>query len=429
MLSEVAVITNKCKHCTGMAARAWSPPHTTGGKNVTGEIDEITYFYMLHAFDTKVRGTFYKLPTCIEHSPNPSICLLNFDVFGIAESNPFFSANGDGYMGLGLGDSLGDNNEYSILSQLKEHGLINKKIFSIYTQMQNQTDTPSQIRFGAANEELYEGTELHWLSTVNEKSWQVKMGQVDYGKEDILGRETVALMNPSFPFIAAPYDDFMIFRDIVNQTGLGNYYNMTCTALDWCYFKTKCSNIADKLPELTFHLGAGTEKAKFTMKPENYIFSESNPEKEIENCHLAIIGQDFSNVNYWILGDIFNYNFYTSFDAENYPRIGLALQVAAGAGGNITPEPESKGRGGDEPVKKPHKALRNVLIVLIMIMCGTCCLYAICTHQAKSKNRAAARRVAEYESARKRLDGMEEDAEFAMSSGGNNEDQSEPMIP
>jgi hypothetical protein len=123
--------------------------------------------------------------------------------------------------------------------------------------MKNKTDTPSQIRFGAANTDLFEGTELHWINTIAEDTWQVKLQQVDYKKENLLGNPTVALMNPSFPFIAAPYEDFVKFQEALNSTGLGSTYNLTCTALDWCYFKTECSNIADSLPDLTFHLGSG----------------------------------------------------------------------------------------------------------------------------------------------------------------------------
>lgn len=70
---------------------------------------------------------------------------------------------------------------------------------------------PSQIRFGAANDNLFEGTELHWINTLNENSWKVKMSQVDFGVQDILRKESVALMNPSFPFIAAPFDDYKLF--------------------------------------------------------------------------------------------------------------------------------------------------------------------------------------------------------------------------
>lgn len=78
------------------------------------------------------------------------------------------------------------------------------------------------------------------------------------------------------------------------------------------------------------------------MTPENYLFNEKNVKKKINNCHLAIIGQDFAEVDYWILGDIFNFNFYASFDAESLPpRVGLALQVDAANGASLTPEPET----------------------------------------------------------------------------------------
>jgi hypothetical protein len=170
-LSEVAVMTSACKNCTGVSPVMWTPPSTTGGANITGIIDEVTYFYHLHAFDTKIKGTFYKLPVCVQDDPYAAVCLLNFNVFGISATKPFFTANGDGYMGLGLGDSLGDHNQFSFLSQLKDHGLIDKKIFSIYTQMSNLTDTPSQIRFGAYNTALFNGTELWWINTLNSSTW------------------------------------------------------------------------------------------------------------------------------------------------------------------------------------------------------------------------------------------------------------------
>jgi hypothetical protein len=41
------------------------------------------------------------------------------------------------------------------------------------------------------------------------------MSKVDFKDGDILGHATQALMNPSFPFIAAPYDDFQKFKAIV----------------------------------------------------------------------------------------------------------------------------------------------------------------------------------------------------------------------
>lgn len=107
-------------------------------------------------------------------------------MFAINAAKPFFTANGDGYMGLGLGKSLENSYDYNFLSQLKEHGLIDKKIFSVYTQMKNQTDTPSQIRFGAYNTNLFDGTALHWIDTISQSSWQIKLAQLDFKNENIL---------------------------------------------------------------------------------------------------------------------------------------------------------------------------------------------------------------------------------------------------
>lgn len=181
-------------------------------------------------------------------------------------------------------------------------------------------------------------------------------------------------MNPSFPFIAAPFEDFEKFRAILQGLGVDNDFELKCTTLDWCYFKTKCANVVDKLPDLSFHIGSGAQRAKFTMTAENYVFSESNPKKKIENCHLAIIGQDFSNVDYWILGDIFNYNFYTSFNAdEAKPKIGLAMQVEAATGASLvpTPEPES-----DQPAD--GKMLMNMFVLVAVAFIATLLLYVLC---------------------------------------------------
>lgn len=156
--------------------------------------------------------------------------------------------------------------------------------------MSNSTDNPSQIRFGAQNENLFEGDSLHWLDTIAEDSWKVDLSRVDFKDEDILGHTTHALMNPSFPFIAAPYSDFQKFKAILTDLAVVNDYNLTCTALDWCYFKTKCSNVVDKLPDLTLYLGNDAQQAKFKLSPSNYVFAENLPARNISNCHLAVIG-------------------------------------------------------------------------------------------------------------------------------------------
>lgn len=139
--------------------------------------------------------------------------------------------------------------------------MIDKKIFSIYTQMSNLTDTPSQIRFGAYNTALFSGTELWWINTLNRSTWQLPLSRLDFKSNNVLGKTVSVLMNPSFPFIAAPYDDFVKFRADLNSTTAVQNYNLTCSALDWCYFKTSCDNVVNQLPNLTFYLGAGEQMA------------------------------------------------------------------------------------------------------------------------------------------------------------------------
>jgi len=46
--------------------------------------------------------------------------------------------------------------------------------------MSNGTDTPSQIRFGSANEDLFAEGSLHWIKTVSSDTWKVNLAQVDF---------------------------------------------------------------------------------------------------------------------------------------------------------------------------------------------------------------------------------------------------------
>lgn len=128
------------------------------------------------------------------------------------------------------------------------------------------------------------------------------------------------------------------------------------------------------------------------MLPEHYLFSEVNTKKKINNCHLAIIGQAFSEVDYWILGDIFNYNFYTSFDAENTPRVGLALQVGAGLGATILPTPIGEPEA-NKPSIATNAALMNVCVVITVAILLFLVIYVICRCRKSANERASKKRV------------------------------------
>jgi len=58
-------------------------------------------------FEVELKGSHYKERACVVHDPSPAVCLMNFHLFGINEADPFFYANGDGYMGLAIGEGAG----------------------------------------------------------------------------------------------------------------------------------------------------------------------------------------------------------------------------------------------------------------------------------------------------------------------------------
>jgi heme/copper-type cytochrome/quinol oxidase subunit 2 len=100
----------------------------------------------------------------------------------------------------------------------------------------------------------------------------------------------------------------------------------------------------------------------------------------------------------------------------------LAIQKDAAVGGTLTPDPETTN-------KQHSKLLLNVFVSLLVIVIFTLMLYICCRWQAKAKHNAALKRVAEYEQ-RKRLEGLDEEGEYVMSSGSAEDDhRTEPMLP
>ena len=92
------------------------------------------------------------------------------------------------------------------------HGMIEKKQFGIFTKTSNDTDRHSQIRFGGFNEALYAKKHtMQWIPTIGSDTWKIEIHEVAFHGDDILGQSTTALINPGFPYIAVPLDEFTLF--------------------------------------------------------------------------------------------------------------------------------------------------------------------------------------------------------------------------
>ena len=65
--------------------------------------------------------------------------------------------------------------------------MIKNKSFGVYTTMHNNTNPPSQIRFGGYNEKLFSrGSELRWMDTVGNNTWKLELQEVLFRNTKIL---------------------------------------------------------------------------------------------------------------------------------------------------------------------------------------------------------------------------------------------------
>ena len=137
---------------------------------------------------------------------------------------------------------------------------------------------------------------------------------------------------------------------------------------------------------------------------------------------MAIVGQDFTDHDYWVLGDIFNYNFYTVFDAEEEtPKIGLAIQTGGVVGSGLEPV------GGSTGVTEPaSNGLTTILVGFVLFLLVVLLLFIVARWRMNAKKEAAQNRVDLFER-KKRL---EEEGEYGVSTESDEEvaDKEQPLI-
>jgi len=80
--------------------------------------------------------------------------------------------------------------------------------------MREEDERNSTIRFGGYDETLLEkGHNVVFINTLDNKSWKLPLLQVDFASDNFLGTSTEAIINPGYPFIAAPLAEFNKFKD------------------------------------------------------------------------------------------------------------------------------------------------------------------------------------------------------------------------
>lgn len=96
--------------------------------------------------------------------------------------------------------------------------IIHSKKFGIHIAT-DEEESHSSIRFGGINQGLLRSDhELTFYKTITPFSWIVTVDQIDFNTVNILKMNTKALINPGYPYIAAPKEEFDVFRDDLRKT-------------------------------------------------------------------------------------------------------------------------------------------------------------------------------------------------------------------
>jgi len=253
---------------------------------------------------------------------NAAACASDFSMFAIESALPLFYSTTDGFLGLGLGTAYGATAEEPLntLDQMVKHGMIGEKKFGICSIEAEEflgVQVHSTIRFGGVDEDMFEDNmKLFWIPTIARDSWMIEIHALDFHGDSILGQASTAIINPGYPYIAAPLADFHKFVDDIETNYVGT--GLTCdTDYGYCTFSDDCDVLADIVPPLTFFLGPDNNQRHFTIPSSSFLHEEmddqGNPIPQV--CHLGVIGQIISDTDHWVLGDAFTQNFYVAFDA------------------------------------------------------------------------------------------------------------------
>lgn len=225
---------------------------------------------------------------------------------------------------FGLSPDLDRN---AVLQRLVRSGALDEPVFAFYFAKRQEATkigaaaataaSVGELSLGAIDRTRYTG-EIHYVPTIDEKSWRVELDAVTVGgtSENFAttemtapamrnGRAVVpAEVSPSWPVILGPAEDI---KRLAKAVGAKNG-------------QIDCSS---RGPDIVFHIGS----VLYTLTKDDYTLRESSG-GDAESCRWAFIGLD---LGYWWLGQPFLHKFYSVFELGSGggdgggPRVGFAL--------------------------------------------------------------------------------------------------------
>ncbi|THH12232.1 hypothetical protein EW145_g105 [Phellinidium pouzarii] len=205
----------------------------------------------------------------------------------------------DGLLGMGF-QSISDYNSPPVFQTLVSQGKTSSSEFG-FTML----TSGSELYIGGIDTSKFLGS-LTYTPVTQEGYWQIKLGGASVGSKSVFSGSVDAIVDTGTTLLIGDsvsvkkiYERIPGSEDASSTVGDG-FYTVPCNAVP--------SNIAMELGEKKFSISAST----FNL---GAVSSGSN------DCVGGIIADD--SVGFWILGDVFLSNVYTSFDFAN-ARVGFA---------------------------------------------------------------------------------------------------------
>jgi hypothetical protein len=183
-LSSIILIKDKCFGCYSLGdSHRYTETCSDSVSNHTVSTD-VDFFYQLHAYSTTLNSTQYEEKACMHFDDKFDRC-TNLVVLGGQRSSPrALFLKGNGFLGLGVGETRVEDNKLrklGALDQFFDKGIIDKKVFGIDTQLHNATTVATSIRFGDYKlDTVPETHELKWVDTKYSDSWNLPLMEVNF---------------------------------------------------------------------------------------------------------------------------------------------------------------------------------------------------------------------------------------------------------
>ena len=152
----------------------------------------------------------------------------------INDANPSYSSHFSGFIGLQPNIDPSEN----FLTQIKNQGLIENEVFSIFVDTSNGNF--SSIKFGSYDlHGLADNTPLGMIKTKGTNSWEIYISEYSIGADQKQISNSI-IFEPQLPFLYLPHADYDTVRaryfELYNSTEIVNDNDK------FLYVKTDCSN-------------------------------------------------------------------------------------------------------------------------------------------------------------------------------------------